>query len=121
MIITIRTNSDNKDFQALAAELEAELAIRDGDNHVFLAQLNKIHTLDYVVVAYDGDEPVGCGAIREYSRDTMEVKRMYVPSCQRRKGIASLLLSELERWCVELGFANCVLETGRNQPEAIGF
>lgn len=121
MIITIRTNSDNKDFQALAAELEAELAIRDGENHVFLAQLNKIHTLDHVVVAYSGDEPVGCGAIREYSGDSMEVKRMYVPSAQRRKGIASLLLGELERWCVELGFTNCVLETGRNQPEAIGF
>jgi len=121
MIITKRTNSENKDFQALAAELEAELAIRDGDNHVFLAQVNRIHALNYVVVAYNGDEPVGCGAMREYSGDTMEVKRMFVPSGHRRKGIASQLLTELERWCVELGFTNCVLETGRNQPEAIAF
>ena len=38
---------------------------------------------------------------------------------QRGKGIASKILTELEIWCVELGYKKCVLETGKNQPEAI--
>jgi putative acetyltransferase len=29
------------------------------------------------------------------------------------------VLAELERWAHELGYAGCVLETGKKQPEAI--
>ena len=37
----------------------------------------------------------------------------------RAKGLASLILGELENWALELGFEKCILETGRMQPEAI--
>lgn len=121
MITTERTNSDNPAFQHLAGELEMELKIRDGEDHLFYAQLNKIDKLEHVIVAYSGNEPVGCGGLRSYSQDLMEVKRMYVAPGRRMQGIASLVLKELESWCKELMYKKCILETGKNQPEAIHF
>ena len=119
MIITKRTNSADKNFQELVRALDIDLKIRDGEEHSFYAQFNKIDMIKHVVVAYDGDEPVGCGAVKEYSSDTMEVKRMYVPLNRRGQGIASIILMELETWCRELNYTKAVLETGKKQPEAI--
>jgi len=119
MITTIRTTSDDSNFQELVKLLDLELQERDGKEHLFYAALNKTNTLNYVIVAYDQDEPIGCGALRAYSKDTMEVKRMFVLLQKRRQGIASTILKALEIWCRELGIKKCVLETGKNQPEAI--
>ena len=119
MITIVRTDYSNEDFRKLVTELDKDLAIRDGDEHAFFAQYNKIANIAHVVVAYDGDEPVGCGAIKHYAPGTMEVKRMYVPPAMRGRGIAGQVLTELERWTVELGYTTCILETGQKQPEAI--
>ncbi len=116
----IRTNSENHDFIRLVKLLDADLAKRDGDEHSFYAQFNKIDKIKYVVVAYENEEPVGCGAIKEFAPDTVEVKRMYVVPERRKKGIAAKILSEVERWASELSYTKCVLETGKKQPEAIG-
>lgn len=116
----IRTNSDNQVFVQLVKHLDADLAERDGEDHSFYAQFNKIDKIKYVVVAYEGDQPVGCGAIKEYAPDTMEIKRMYTLPESRGKGIASKVLHELEVWAAELSYEKCILETGKKQPEAIG-
>ena len=120
MINCIRTNSENQDFQKLVIKLDADLRIRDGEDHAFYAQFNKIAKIKHVIVAYENDMPVGCGAIKEYTSDIMEVKRMYVNEDKRSKGIASTVLNELEYWTLELSYKKCLLETGKNQPEAIG-
>lgn len=119
MIKYIRTTSDNKDFQKLVTELDEDLKIRDGDDHPFYAQYNKIDSIKYVIVVYENETHIACGAIKEYSQHTMEVKRMYVSINKRGKGIASSILKELEKWTVELKCNKCILETGKNQPEAI--
>lgn len=119
MITLKRTNSDNPDFQNLVIDLDKDLAIRDGDDHAFYAQYNKITMIKHVVMAYENEEAIGCGAIKEYEAGTMEVKRMYVPPAKRGHGIASVVLKELEQWARELGYDKCILETGEKQPEAI--
>lgn len=119
MIIYTRTNSDNPDFQQLVTLLDADLAIRDGDQHDFYHQFNKTAGLKYVIVAYDGQSPVGCGALREYAAGVMEVKRMYVPPAHRGRGIATAILKRLEEWAAEMDYQKCLLETGKNQPEAL--
>ena len=120
MIKISRTNSGNPDFVELVRLLDADLARRDGAEHSFYAQFNKIDNIKHVVLAYEGDKPAGCGAIKEYAIDSMEVKRMYTRPESRGKGIATMILRELERWTLELSFTKCVLETGKKQPEAIG-
>ena len=120
MITILRTDSDNQDFIELVKHLDADLAERDGKDHAFYAQFNKIDKIKYAVVAYENNQPVGCGAIREYAPKIMEVKRMYTLPASRGRGIASKVLTELEKWASELSYETCVLETGKKQPEAIG-
>lgn len=119
MINLIRTDSQNEDFIKLVRELDADLAVRDGDDHAFYAQYNKIDLIKHVVVAYIDGKPVGCGAIKEYTNGVMEVKRMFTDPNLRGKGIASAVLKELEKWASELSYSKCILETGIKQPEAI--
>jgi|ERR1043166_1274610 GNAT superfamily N-acetyltransferase len=119
MIEIIRTNSENEDFVELVRHLDAELAARDGDDHAFYAQFNKIAKLKHVVLAYEDGKAVGCGAIRALDSGDIEIKRMYVPPELRGKGIATKVLLELEKWARKLSFTRCVLETGLKQPEAI--
>ncbi len=119
MIKLARTSSDNDDFITLVKSLDAELAIVDGDDHSFYSQFNKIDKIRFVVVAYKDGKPVGCGAIKEFSAEAMEVKRMYVSPDGRKKGIATKILTELEKWASEMEYAKCVLETGKRQQDAL--
>ena len=119
MISLKQTTSEDSDFIQLVSELDADLRIRDGEEHGFYAQFNKIDQIKHVVVAYQEEMPVGCGAIKPYDKITMEVKRMFVLPELRGVGIASKILIELEQWAAELGYAKCILETGLKQPEAI--
>lgn len=120
MIKLIRTDSDNEDFRRLVAMLDADLQIRDGAEHAFYAQYNKIDKIREVVLAYQNEQAVGCGAFKEYEPNVAEIKRMFVLPEKRGRGIAGKILSELEAWAKELNFSKCVLETGLKQPEAIG-
>jgi len=120
MIKVVRSNSNSQDFVSLVYRLDAYLSTIDGKDHAFYAQFNKIDTLKYVVVAYEKDKPVGCGAIKEYAPDTLEIKRMYTsPEC-RGNGIGTRVLRELETWAAEMSYSKCILETGRKQVEAVG-
>jgi putative acetyltransferase len=118
MVKIIRTDSGNQDFIKLVKYLDAYLAEKDGHDHSFYAQFNKIDKIKCVVVAYENDKPVGCGSIKEYRSNTVEIKRMYTLPESRGKGIATKVLNELEIWATELGYEKCILETGKRQPEA---
>ena len=119
MIQLNRTNGADPDFTALVELLDADLAVRDGDEHAFYAQFNKISNIQYAVVAYAQEQPVACGAFRVLEPGIAEIKRMYTLPEMRGQGIASVILSALEAWALELSFEKCVLETGLKQPEAI--
>ena len=114
-----RTDSDNNDFKALVKLLDADLAIRDGADHAFYAQYNSIDKIRNAVVAFKNNEAVACGAFKNFSNSTVEIKRMYVLENLRGQGIAQKVLAELEKWAGELNFSSCILETGKKQPEAI--
>lgn len=119
MITIKRTSSKDNNFIELVEKLDKDLAIRDGDDHAFYAQYNKIDMINHVIVAYADDTPIGCGAMKPYSESTMEIKRMYTNENARSKGVASIILQNLETWAKELSYNKCILETGIKQPEAI--
>ena len=119
MIRLFRTDSGNKDFIRLVKELDADLAERDGEEHSFYSQFNKVDMIRHVVVAYQNNLAISCGAIKEYDPKTMEVKRMFTSPENRGKGFAGIILHELENWARELNFEKCILETGKRQAEAI--
>lgn len=115
----IRTDSNDQGFRELVTELDKDLAIRDGKDHAFFAQFNKLDNIKHAVLVMEGALAVGCGAMKEFDATSVEIKRMFTAPTHRKKGIGSLVLQELERWARELGYQRCVLETGKKQPEAI--
>jgi len=114
-----RTNSEENDFINLVFKLDEYLHVIDGDKHPFFAQFNKLDSIKNVIVAYEDEVPVGCGAIKKYIEDTMEVKRMYVKPEARGKGIGRKILNELEIWTLELNYNKCILETSKKLIEAV--
>nr|WP_298515924.1 GNAT family N-acetyltransferase [uncultured Kordia sp.] len=118
---TKRTNSKNQDFINLVKELDAFLSIRNGESDEFYSQFNGLEALHHTIVLYLNDEPIGCGAIKQFNENTVEVKRMYVSQKLQGKNLGITILTELETWAKELGNSSCVLETGTMLPEAIRF
>lgn len=114
-----RTDSTNAEFQALVKLLDAELKTVDGDLNSFYHQFNGIASLKEVVLLYVDGRAVACGAIKAFADDRAEIKRMYVKEAARGKGLAGMVLKELEEWAQELGFKALVLETGQGQKAAI--
>lgn len=119
IIKLIRTDSSHPEFVTLVKWLDEDLAQRNGVEQEFYDQFNKIDLIKQVIVAYEDDLPIGCGAIKKLSEDTMEVKRMFTQPAHRGKGIAAKVLQALEDWTYELGVKRCVLETGIRHYEAI--
>ncbi len=118
-IVLRRTDSSDPVFRELVSLLDAELAERDGAEHSFYSQYNTVSAIRHVIVATIRDQALSCGAIKAFSDEAMEVKRMYTKPAYRGQGVAKKVLRELETWAHELGYRSCVLETGKRQPEAI--
>lgn len=114
----VRTTSDNPDFKMLTQMFDTYLIDIDGDEKDFFAQYNQIY-LQNVIVCYENNIPVGCGAIKAYNAETGEIKRMFVHPEHRKKGVANAVLQELELWAKELRFTSCVLETSFKLENAI--
>lgn len=115
-----RTDSNDTGFRQLVQRLDAYLAEYNGEEkHDFYDQYNKIDLIRQVIVACDGELPVGCGAIKEFNHTTTEVKRMFVLPEYRGQGIAGQVLRALETWAKELGYTQTVLETGKKMEDAI--
>jgi GNAT superfamily N-acetyltransferase len=71
------------------------------------------------VVVYLGEEPVGCGGIKQLDDETAELKRIYVSEAARGQGLGRRLLQRLEALARELGYERVRLDTGDLQPEAL--
>lgn len=72
------------------------------------------------LVAWDGEEPVGCGALRRLEPHRYEVKHLYVAPAGRGKGTGAALLAALEARAVELGATEVVLDTNSALKAANG-
>lgn len=119
MIQIKRTDSNNPDFRKLIVELDKDLWQMNYTNQGEYDRLNIIENLDTVVIAYDDDTAIGCGCFKKFDNTSAEIKRMYVAPSQRGKGVAYLILKELEAWAKEHNYQNTILETGTEQHDAL--
>lgn len=112
---------DSKTALALIEELDADLGSRYPEQWIHGLHPEDVEDSRLVfVIMYQGDEPVGCGALRPLDSDMTEVKRMYVKPAFRGLGYARKLLEFLESTARATGCTVVRLETGTKQPEAIG-
>lgn len=114
-----RTQSSHPHFVQLVAELDAFLTVKDGDMHDYYDQYNSIDNIPYVVLIYENEQPIACGAMKPFDSHSVEIKRMYTLPNQRGKGLGRKVLQELEAWAQELNYATLVLETGASFDAAI--
>ena len=114
-----RTNSNDADFRSLIVLLDQDLYRINGEIQTDYDQHNMIDYIETVVVAYVDGIPAGCGCFKRFDENTLEIKRMFVTHEQRNKRIASSILTELELWAKEQGFAAAILETGKKHAEAL--
>jgi GNAT superfamily N-acetyltransferase len=110
---------------SLVAALTAELAGRyPGDDPECRGgepeEMELEPPLGCFLVAWMEGEAVGCGVLGRDGDAAAEVRRMYVIPKSRGLGISRKILAALEREARRLGRDRVRLETGINQPEAIG-
>jgi GNAT superfamily N-acetyltransferase len=108
----------------LIAELADEVAALYPDSHngngssAFAGDANQPRSV--FIVARDGDLALGCGELCPTTDpDVAAIKRMYVRSEERGKGIARVILAALESAAQEFGYRKLILEIGMRQPQAI--
>jgi putative acetyltransferase len=126
--ILIRTERpDHPQVVELLAELDAYLATlyEPEANHILDVQALLAAEVDFLV-ADNGARIVGCGATRRMpgEPDTVglaygEVKRMFVHPDARGQRIAQRVLQALEERLKAAGVTLALLETGRDQHEAV--
>ena len=66
-----------------------------------------------------GDQVVAGGAYKRTDATTVEIKRIWTSSAHRRRGLARLVMAELEREATAAGYRSSTLTTGARQPEAV--
>lgn len=71
------------------------------------------------LLAEEDGAAIACGAVRTLEPGLGEVKRMYVVPAARRRGLARLLLGQLEGVARSLGHERVRLDTSAVQPEAL--
>lgn len=114
-----RTDSSSEDFRDLVKLLDADLAVRNGEDQAFYNQFNKIDMIKNCIVVYIDEIPAACGAFKKFEEGTVEIKRMYTHSDFRKRGLASTIVKSLEQWAKELNYKKAVLETSLEQNEAL--
>ena len=73
----------------------------------------------FLVVREDDGTAVGCGGIKLIDAGTAEIKRMWLHSSTRGRGLGALLLDALEEAARELGATKGVLDTNATLETAI--
>jgi GNAT superfamily N-acetyltransferase len=73
---------------------------------------------DFIVARLDG-RPVGCAGLKRLDAGSAEVKRLYVDSGTRGRGVARALMLAMEERARELGYERLRLDTGASQPGAL--
>jgi putative acetyltransferase len=106
----------------LIADLNAELTAmypEAGATHFRLDPEEVSPGRGAFVMAFVGEAPVGCGAMRRIEPETGELKRMYVVPSARGTGIGRALVAALEREARHIAIRRLVLETGIRQIAAL--
>ncbi|MEU6485489.1 GNAT family N-acetyltransferase [Streptomyces sp. NPDC046887] len=119
----VRVEVADPRVRPLLRELGDEYSARYGkDAHSELArypdqEFTPPHGGLLVLLLEDGEAVAG-GAFRRYDEATAELKRIWTHSAHRRRGLARLVVAELEREAATAGYRRIYLTTGHRQPEA---
>ena len=110
----VYTNGGNSDFIELCHSLDIYLneLVGGEENRAEYIPYNQLDDIHDVIVAYDGDIPVGSASFKKYDDESAEVKRVFIKPEYRNKGISSKIMELLENIAREQGYHYLILESG---------
>mgnify|MGYP001414941143 FL=1 len=97
------------DFDLCFQDFEAELESLPGEYASPAGAL---------LLALDGEEPVGCAALRKIDEETCEMKRLFVRPSYRGRGIGRSLAELVIDIARDLGYRTMKLDTVQDMTEA---
>ncbi|HET7040907.1 MAG TPA: GNAT family N-acetyltransferase [Gemmatimonadales bacterium] len=98
---------------ALLEEHLAHMRETTPAEHVFALDVGRLQAPGITFfTAWEGDELLGCGALRELAPDHGEVKSMRTPSARRGRGAGRAILDHLIAEARRRGYRRLSLETG---------
>jgi GNAT superfamily N-acetyltransferase len=112
---------DSTDALQLLSELDEELwrhPYPPQSRHAFSVEKLLRENVAFFVARVDA-EPAACGGIKIFAGDYGEVKRMYVRTASRGRGLGTAILSHLAGYARQQQIRLMRLETGIYQVEAI--
>lgn len=111
-------DAKSADYRMLAQKLDDYYFSLVGDVHLRYAEANRPENMACLIVAYDGDVPMGCGCWKAVDETTAEVKRIYVLPQYRRQGVASAIIRKLEESIRASRYQRILLETARTTSDS---
>ena len=119
MVRWIITDRDDADFIALCRRLNEELVLKlSGSVDPISSRANATDDFGSVLLGKNEKVPVACAALRPFSEDTVELKRMFVSPEWRRKGLGKAILQKCEEMARQEKYRHIVLETNILLPDA---
>lgn len=115
------TNGRNEDFQKFYLKTEEFYSSIVGGlkNRAAFVPYNISESITDVLIASVSGVAVGCAGMKANSDSDVEIKRVWVDPEFRGNHISTVMMDELEKKAVELGFKRAILQTRPQMEEAV--
>ena len=123
MVKVLKISPDRKDVGLLLKQSDNYMTSLYPPETIHLDGAEELSKSNVVLIgAFEDNNLVGIGAVKVIEHDVVygEVKRVFIPTKHRGKGIAKLIMYELENYLVKQGVRHARLVAGVKQPEALG-
>jgi putative acetyltransferase len=98
-------------FEEYAAGLGFSLCFQNFDAELAGLPGDYASPAGRLLLAYDNDQLIGCGALRRHDVRTCEMKRLFLRPAARGKGVGRILVNRLIAEAREIGYQRMVLDT----------
>lgn len=118
-----KADPESTEARALFAQSDAYMADRYPAESNHLEDSKALLSKNVLFLgAYINNELAACGAVKQLHDDSDygEIKRLFVVSKHRGKGLSRLIMQKLEAHLREHGIPFARLETGASEPAALG-
>ena len=105
-------------FAEYARSLDFDLCFQDFDMELGSLPGDYAAPSGALILALEGEEAVGCVALRRIDESTCEMKRLYVRPTHRGKGIGRSMAERIIRIAQDLGYRSMKLDTVPGMIEA---
>lgn len=106
-------------FREYEASIKVNLCFQGFEKELANLPGEYARPLGRLLLAFDGDEVAGCGALRRFEEGVCEMKRLYVRPAHRGKSIGADLARALIENARDAGYAKMRLDTMPSMERAI--